>query len=532
MKSKKVVSSNSLGITIGERQMSTFRPEYFDMFDSSILLERDLVLLLQSENRWFTTEEINQALRVKSNTTLRIVNRLEEDLLEMEEDNLELVVSKGKGFFLQKNLDSSVTPFISYIFSKTQIIKMIEAIFSGEFGTVKKYAQDYYISEATVRRYLIRIRKFFSRYEIQVKRETAELEGSESQIRMIMLLTYWRLYNGVKWPFTTINEQSIMKLVEEVTSEIDHMNVSLIMKRRLAYYFAVTILRTRKGNFVEIEFQNYSHLLEDNHYRYFEKYLMDYKGDINTSYGEIPFHYMVWKTHPSFYKNKEFIQSYYYLEKEKQTPVFKAVELMVKQFQQEFSEIPEKKYQEFYGTAYACHEFAYQFKGFSTDLGGYFYNSVIERDYPNLGEKIEIFLNKLYQLSGNSIFLETEYLKLMYCLLFSQIKPISSLEKQINIYLETDLPMPVTLLLKNQIETYFSLRHHLKVWADLTEIPENIDIVLTTVPFSDIKKFFPHAETITVSRNIGINDFKNIREEIVGLIKKESAQTSEVFTRG
>ncbi|MBF8807263.1 MAG: helix-turn-helix domain-containing protein [Enterococcus lacertideformus] len=316
--------------------MSTFRPEYFDMFDSSILLERELALLLQSENRWFTTEEINQVLGVKYNTTLRIVNRLEEDLLEMGDDNLALVVSKGKGFFLQRNLDSSVTPFISYIFSKTQIIKMIKAIFSGEFGTVKKYAQDYYISEATVRRYLIRIRKFFSRYNIQVKRETAELEGDESKISMLMLLTYWRLYTGVKWPFTTINEQSIMKLVEELISKTDYMNVSLTTKRRLAYYFAVTILRTRKGNFVEIDFQNYAHLLEDDHYRTFEKSLMNFKGDINTLYGEIPFHYEVWKTNPYFYKRKERIQSYYELEKQKQTPVFQAVELMVKEFQKEF----------------------------------------------------------------------------------------------------------------------------------------------------------------------------------------------------
>ncbi len=529
MKSKKVVASNSLGITIGERQMSTFRPEYFDMFDSSILLERELALLLQSENRWFTTEEINQVLGVKSNTTLRIVNRLEEDLLEMGDENLALVVSKGKGFFLQKNLDSSVTPFISYIFSKTQIIKMIEAIFSGEFGTVKKYAQDYYISEATVRRYLIRIRKFFSRYEIQVKRETAELEGAESQIRMVMLLTYWRLYTGVKWPFTTINEQAIMKLVDELISKIGYVNVSLTMKRRLAYYFAVTILRTRKSNFIEIDFQKYAHLLEDDSYRYFEKCLIDFKGDINTLYGEIPFHYGVWKTHPSFYKKKEMVQSHYYLEKEKQTPVFQAVELMVKEFQKEFSEIPQKNYQEFYGGAYACHEFAYQFKGFSTDLGGYFYNFVIDGEYPNLGKKIEKFLNHLYQLSGNSIFLEKEYLKMMYCLLFSQVKPISSLEKQINIYLETDLPMPVTLLLKDQIENYFSLRHHLKVWSGFIESTEKIDIVLTTVPFSDIKKNFPQAEMITISRNIGIDDFKNIRKEIIGLIKKESAQYSEVF---
>ena len=161
-------------------------PSYFELFDTAILLERELLLLLQKEDRWFSTEEISEALDIKNNTTLRIIKRLEGDILELSENSLEIQISKGKGVRLVKDIDEDIKKFLGIIFSQTPIMQMIVSIVNGESGTVKKYAQNNFISEATVRRHLIKIRKFLEPYHIQIARETAEVKGKESQISMFL----------------------------------------------------------------------------------------------------------------------------------------------------------------------------------------------------------------------------------------------------------------------------------------------------------------------------------------------------------
>ncbi|EOH91996.1 helix-turn-helix domain-containing protein [Enterococcus villorum] len=499
-------------------------PSYFELFDTAILLERELLLLLQKEDRWFSTEEISEALDIKNNTTLRIIKRLEGDILELSENSLEIQISKGKGVRLVKDIDEDIKKFLGIIFSQTPIMQMIVSIFNGEFGTVKKYAQNNFISEATVRRHLIKIRKFLEPYHIQIARETAEVKGKESQIRMFLNLMYWRLYAGTDWPFQGIEQHAVYNIVNRFLDKINSTHsISEIYRERIAYYVSITLMRTRKGNFVQFQPEWDIYIDENESYQEFEEIMKEFRGDINTKYPEIPFHYVVWTSFFSAYTLSKFVPQFIESQIKKKSVLYQTTRLMLTEFEKVFFHIPRDNYELLESYVYSTHSFCYNFWNFSTEivpLG-------LSKKVPILERKLAHFIDYLYEISGNPIFLERKQLTYRYFLFFSHIENVMKYEQKIYLILESDLPI---LLKKNMMN---SITHYLGTQFNLSFVTDNqavfsqpVDIVLTTNASTTVDKKYSNTKIVNIDRNLSIHDIHRVSEVCQEIIEQKSGHTA------
>ena len=492
-------------------------PNYLDLFDTTILLERELLLLLQKENRWFSTEEISEALEVKNNTALRIIKRLEGDILEISENSLELQLSKGKGARLAKDIDEDIKKFLGIIFSRTPIMQMVISIFNGEFGTVKRYAQNNFISEATVRRHLIKIRKFLEPYQIQIARDTAEVKGKESQIRMFLNLMYWRLYAGTAWPFQGIEQHSVYNVVNRFLDSINSSSISEIYRQRIAYYIGVTLIRTRKGNFVQFQPEWDIYVNENDSYQEFEEIMKEFRGDLNTTYPEIPFHYIVWTSFFSSYTVSKFIPQFIESQVKKKSILYKTTRLMLTEFEKFFFPIPRDNYELLESYVYCTHSFCHNFWNFNTEI----VPLVLSKKVPILESKLAYFIDYLYKVSGSPIFLERNQLIYRYFLFFSHIENIMKYEEKIYLILESDLP---TVLKKNIMD---SITHYLGTQFNISFVTDNkavlsqpVDIVLTTNASSTVDKKYIDTKIVNVNRILSISDINRVVEVCQETIEK------------
>lgn len=494
-------------------------PGYFDLFDTAILLERELLLLLQKEDRWFSTEEISEVLEIKSNTTLRIIKRLEGDMQEVSENSLELQVSKGKGVRLVKNINEDIKKFLGIIFSRTPVMQMIISMFIGEFGTVKKYAQNNFISEATVRRHLIKIRQFLQPYQIQIARETAEVKGKETQIRMFLNLMYWQLYAGTEWPFQNIEQHSVYNIVNRFLGTVDSDGISEIYRQRIAYYVSITLIRTRKGNFVQFDPKWDIYINENESYQEFEEIMKEFRGDLNTKFPEIPFHYIVWTSFFSSYTVSKFVPRFIESQVKKKSVLYETTSLMLSEFEKIFFSIPLDNYKFLQSYVYATHSFCYNFWNFSTEIEPL----ELSKRVPILEKKLTHFIDYLYEISGNPIFLERKQLTYRYFLFFSHIENVMKYEQKIYLILESDLP----ILLKKNIMN--SITHYLGTQFNLSFIQDNqishsksIDIVLTTNVSTTVDKKYCNTQIVSINRDLSIHDIQLVTEVCQKIIEQKA----------
>lgn len=219
------------------------------LLDKRLNNERTLLLFInQRKGVWIPTNELSAQLNISIDSVLRTIKDLNEDIKYLDHQKFQLDFSKGKGIRFFVHLGKNIQKLLTMIIKKSSIIRLLEHIYTETFCNVNHYATENYTSPATVRRHLTILKQYFNSYDVTITRETATLTGDETQIRVLAMIFFWQVYGGVSWPFQTVNEQEIEKLVIDLLAEVtvDSTRTPLAYQRQLMYYFAESILRTRK----------------------------------------------------------------------------------------------------------------------------------------------------------------------------------------------------------------------------------------------------------------------------------------------
>lgn len=330
--------------------MVTAEKDYFEeLFDRVTFNQRRMVLLLNEKGgRWVTREWLSEKLGLSKRMTLNIINSLSEKIESLHSEKFSFQQSKGKGVRLIVGLDADVYNLVTEIVKDCSTVVLLKALIMDEFTSVRDYALEHFISESTVRRDMSKVQKLLERYHIEIGRENFQLQGEEYQIRMCMVIFFWSIFRGSSWPFDYVNEQLIDSYVDEVLNSkfTVYPKIPYTYKKQLSYIFAEAIIRTRKGNILKMPEALETQITTNQLYPRFKEIICQKQGAINTKQSEIPFFFLVWvsmsKTIDIF--KDPIIHELYQQQKNQNTLIYSATELMLRRFQDEFFPIKKEEY--------------------------------------------------------------------------------------------------------------------------------------------------------------------------------------------
>lgn len=474
-------------------------------------LEIKIVHYLFNADRFVSIAELSTVFDEAVPKVAKILQRLEEDIEDHGDENIQLLKVKRSGIHLVLSSEIDMKEFLSYLLLKSPLVALLDELFSNKFISVVNYAQNNYISEATVRRYLGKIRSYIEQYQIDIQERDFSIEGSEKQIRIFMMLFYWRINQGVGWPFKYVSESNVERIVEYLCDKKRGISkVSRIERRRMMFYIAITLIRTREKKYIKMSYD-----LEKENDPFFNKFFEDFselKKEIFVNKEEIIFHYEIWKIFLWTDSMDEIIIQ----EKKEHTNISKSVDIVLKAFQENYFTLSSNTVKQIEPFLYSTHTVVSLFKNLTTDLNGYHYLRKINIYFPELKKRLENFIKSLYAMSNNKIFLEENYLIIYYWMLFSHFNKAYMFELETNTLLETDVPQVLWAPLRQIIEEHFDSKYNIKVYTgDMNFEVDKIHIVLSTNTIEDIDQDYPNAQIIAINREINSRDLNKIEEVLL-----------------
>ncbi|AMW97962.1 transcriptional antiterminator BglG [Rummeliibacillus stabekisii] len=223
--------------------------------DKDYIAARQLLLLLDSEERWFTLTEVKKELGSSDKTIRKITERLNKQM----PSDISILVSRGKGIYLQRDGRSkSINEVISSIFRQTIYYRLMNLLFtSGGKYSLEEIAELLFMSASSLKKLIVQLNNNdLKPYKLQITYSAPRVKGNELNIRYF----YWKLYeNAYKftgWPFQNISFEYIQQLITSIESK-QNIVYFINSKRRLTFLVAIILQRAAKGDFVPIEEGNY-----------------------------------------------------------------------------------------------------------------------------------------------------------------------------------------------------------------------------------------------------------------------------------
>ncbi|MBA3925831.1 helix-turn-helix domain-containing protein [Listeria rustica] len=486
--------------------------DIYRAIDQSTTNSMMILRMISEESRWYTVNELSERLDMIPRTVQRYLVDLLEKVDGYQDDKIQLHTAKNKGVFLEIMAGADVVGFELYLLEDNVTFMLMKAVFFEEFTSVKRFAMDNFLSETTVRRTLKTFQELLEPYGISLKRETYELVGTETQIRMFAYSVFWRIYRGALWPFDIVDQETIEDATERVSTSL-RLNLTHVQKNQIGYILAINIIRIRKRHTVDMNpnWKNYLDL--DNDFKRLNKMKAVFESMNIQKEGEIYFFYLLMETRPKLYENSELARRIMAPHQKNESDIYLATEALMRAFSAEIIDIPEKKKETFFKNSFCAHLFCTLFKSFSVDINGYEYLHRVAEYYPNLFGKLDELLDELYEETRNELFLEKQFLLTRYALLFSSIKPLTYFEEQVQIVLDTDLPKLAENNLRHQIDD--TLKYRYKVHFLNKNSAHQADVILTTISTPMMMEQYHRGKILYIGPELSARDFANISNIVI-----------------
>lgn len=123
-------------------------------------------------------------------------------------------------------------------------IKMLKDLLSNSSIHIYNFCENNFISESAFKKHIYTLNLMLKDLNIKIKIRSNQifLFGDEATIRYFMTSFFWRLYNGIKWPFENIDHNKIKK-IEYIFFKSDASDISKGKQKIFLYFLAVSITR-------------------------------------------------------------------------------------------------------------------------------------------------------------------------------------------------------------------------------------------------------------------------------------------------
>ncbi|EOO27161.1 hypothetical protein IIU_05936 [Bacillus cereus VD133] len=198
--------------------------------------------IIASENRWFTTEELAESLSCSEKTVRTDMKIITNTLPE----GWEIKTAKGRGIFLSKSDDMSISTLQS-IFKRTTISsQIIQIFFNKQIQTIPELSDMLFMHPSSLYKIMNGIRANLMNFNLTIEKSPLRITGCELQIRLFYYDFFFQIYGRGEWPFSHCEGSDLLIYVNRLEND-SQVNLSLETKNRLIYVLAVMLQRIKQG---------------------------------------------------------------------------------------------------------------------------------------------------------------------------------------------------------------------------------------------------------------------------------------------
>ena len=422
----------------------------------SVMLERNIQVQLTILDNLYrsqvtcTLEELSKTAHCDKRSVLHHC-----DYLKVLSDDH--ITKSTKGFTFSGTI-SEYQLLLLKILEHSAIFQLLKDLCLQPRVDLVSFATEQKISIPSLRRHLTRINQLLTTYQLQLKTSKGfvYLKGSEPQVRYLIYLFLWQYYQGVVWPFPTVDFHETFAGIE-YAFQLTKQKPNKLKMIEWCFIIAITFVRSAQGNQMnQRELPDFTEEIWDS-FEEITHFLKRMSVKAKLDLLEVQFLFLWLQARPAFYLKDD------HLERAMKFHLKKAT--AIKQFQNSFysyiyeigfksTQINVKK-KLLNSTIFANGMSGLLFHRFSTIK--YDLSVFVEENYPAFNREIN-------QLASQFQKQQQELYWVQSCHLIEAFMIITSptyFDKEIKIKYESDLPLSIELsymsMLQEQLRVYLNV---------------------------------------------------------------------------
>lgn len=509
----------------GKSLVRSFFMEIFnDFFGNDVKKEIELLHFLYHQKRFVTIEEMSQALNMDRRSIYKYYDVLSNHSLMTDESREPIFhIKHGLGYkFTGTKTDYKTV--IRKILQENPFFNLFETLLLENEVNLVKFAYENYLSESTVRKRSYELETLLQPLGFTVKKNkgTLYLVGDEPRIRYFMVAFFWKNFSGLHWPFPGISQQKCEMLARHFY-EINEIPFNDIELKITTYVLAVTIIRFRKGKKITSEMitlapdlppkdQEIFQQLTDQHSSLLKKLTDELSEHFLLETMESHFIFLWLRSNLDLTFSKEQLADYFDIQEESvqnRSYLQAIIHLLLKDTDSQ--QLSTRKKNLILRTILSGILSVELFGETIHTLTGYNLQHYVSQNFPNLLMRSEQLLDQIDLYSSSDS--KRKGLALHVAVAWTLVSPPSTFMKKINLKLETDLPLALSLTIKERIESSFQSYYHLDIRSHFEN--EDYDLCLSTAPLTESFETVP---VLLINAQVTLADLlaiKQVLEELV-----------------
>lgn len=300
------------------------------MIDKSEIIEISILQLLDSEDRWWTIEEISNLLYLSKATAQKYTTLLKLRCESFGNDQIYIEKSPSKGVFLHRSPTFAPQFIYAQVIQELLVFSVLDTFFNRKSNLLLTMAMDNFSSVASIRRKYQAINLRFLELELDISIIKDRIKGNERQIRWFYSKFYWKVFRGTEWPFPNLPRNVVEHRVKTIQN-FYNLELPPEIKEEVMYWLAINWWRHLSGYRVKYDSEIEKYCLNHSQFPKFVKAMtlaFPEASRNNEKLNEVQIHYLFFliSALPLLEKNDLYNQHIYMAHQKSNTLIFRATQ--------------------------------------------------------------------------------------------------------------------------------------------------------------------------------------------------------------
>ena len=208
------------------------------ILDKNFQKEYALLSLLDSDERYFSCQELADKLELSERTIYKYLQNLTVQLEHYPPEELAIERSTALGIRLHRAPWLSIHSVYTSLACQSLSYAFFHSLFLETCDTTTSFCLEHFISSASLYRALSPMRETLAAFSLTLDAADMRLDGEEMQIRYFYNNFYLQIYRGYAWPFPSISRQLVMNAIDDILGALD-APMSISDRKHFSYWLAV-----------------------------------------------------------------------------------------------------------------------------------------------------------------------------------------------------------------------------------------------------------------------------------------------------
>ncbi|MFV5894564.1 MULTISPECIES: capsule synthesis positive regulator AcpB [unclassified Bacillus cereus group] len=215
--------------------------------EKDIKRQIQILEIITSEKKWFTTVEISKILNCCNKTIMKDISFIKDFLPE----DWHIKTKKGKGVRIYLPYNKHRNEITSLLFRESLTFRILQHLFEGETKTIVTLAERLYIQVPSILPALKRVENYLKNFGLKLSKKPLRLEGDEVQIMIMYFDLYLKSYNDTEWPFEGLKKEVIFQYLGTLEESLG-ISLHMVSKTHISFFIAILLTRKQQGYKVQL----------------------------------------------------------------------------------------------------------------------------------------------------------------------------------------------------------------------------------------------------------------------------------------